>query len=50
MQAFEPLVSMAEMDHADKLLYAASSRGPTVYTAFIATRGQSHDGARSLWR
>ncbi len=39
MQAFEPLVSMAEMDHADKLLYAASSRGPTVYTAFIATRG-----------
>jgi NitT/TauT family transport system substrate-binding protein len=38
MQAFEPLVSMAEMDHTGKLLYAASSRGPTVYTAFIATR------------
>jgi NitT/TauT family transport system substrate-binding protein len=38
MQAFEPFVSMAEMDHAGKLLYAASSRGPTVYTAFIATR------------
>jgi len=29
---------MAEIDHAGKLLYAASSRGPTVYTAFIATR------------
>jgi NitT/TauT family transport system substrate-binding protein len=38
MQAFEPFVSMAEMDHSGKLLYAASSRGPTVYTAFIATR------------
>lgn len=38
MQAFEPFVSMAEMDRAGKLLYAASSRGPTVYTAFIATR------------
>ena len=38
MQAFEPFVSMAEMDRAGKLLYAASARGPTVYTAFIATR------------
>lgn len=38
MQAFEPFVSMAEMDRSGKLLYAASSRGPTVYTAFIATR------------
>src|ERR1700688_2046107 len=38
VQAFEPFVSMAETDHAGKLLYAASSRGPTVYTAFIATR------------
>jgi NitT/TauT family transport system substrate-binding protein len=38
MQAFEPFVSMAELDHAGDLLYAASSRGPTVYTAFIATR------------
>jgi NitT/TauT family transport system substrate-binding protein len=38
MQAFEPFGSMAEMDHTGKLLYAASSRGPTVYTAFIATR------------
>jgi NitT/TauT family transport system substrate-binding protein len=38
MQAFEPFVSMAEMDRAGDLLYAATSRGPTVYTAFIATR------------
>jgi NitT/TauT family transport system substrate-binding protein len=40
MQAFEPFVSMAEMDRAGKPLYAASSRGPTVYTAFIATRNK----------
>lgn len=38
MQAFEPFVSMAEQDRAGDVLYAASSRGPTVYTAFIATR------------
>jgi NitT/TauT family transport system substrate-binding protein len=38
MQAFEPFASQAEMDQAGKLLYAASSRGPTVYTSFIATR------------
>ena len=38
MQAFEPFASMAEMDRAGRMLYAASSRGPTVYTAFIATR------------
>jgi NitT/TauT family transport system substrate-binding protein len=38
MQAFEPFISRAEMDHVGKVLYAASSRGPTVYTAFIATR------------
>jgi len=39
MQAFEPFVSMAERDGAGEVLYAASSRGPTTYTAFIATRG-----------
>ena len=39
MQAFEPFVSMAERDGAGKVLYAASARGPTSYTAFIATRG-----------
>ena len=38
MQAFEPFVSMAEKDRAGDVLYAASTRGPTVYTAFIATR------------
>ena len=38
MQAFEPFVSMAEQDGAGEILYAASTRGPTAYTAFIATR------------
>jgi NitT/TauT family transport system substrate-binding protein len=38
IQAFEPYVAMAERDGAGEALYAASSRGPTVYTAFIATR------------
>lgn len=38
MQAFEPFASMAEQDTAGEVLYAASTRGPTVYTAFIATR------------
>ncbi|SHH85808.1 NitT/TauT family transport system substrate-binding protein [Bradyrhizobium erythrophlei] len=40
MQAFEPFASRAEMDRAGEILYAASSRGPTVYTAFIATRSK----------
>jgi NitT/TauT family transport system substrate-binding protein len=38
MQAFEPYASMAEAERLGAVLYAASSRGPTVYTAFIATR------------
>jgi NitT/TauT family transport system substrate-binding protein len=38
MQAFEPFISMAEQDGAGDILYAASTRGPTAYTAFIATR------------
>jgi NitT/TauT family transport system substrate-binding protein len=38
MQAFEPFASMAERDGAGEVLYIASSRGPTVYTAFIASR------------
>jgi NitT/TauT family transport system substrate-binding protein len=37
-QAFEPFATMAERDRAGRVLYAANSRGPTVYTAFIATR------------
>jgi len=40
MQAFEPFASRAEMDQAGEILYAASSRGPTVYTAFISTRAK----------
>ena len=38
MQAFEPFVSMAQADKAGEVLYTASTRGPTAYTAFIATR------------
>jgi NitT/TauT family transport system substrate-binding protein len=38
MQAFEPFVSMAGQDGAGEVLYAANLRGPTAYTAFIATR------------
>jgi NitT/TauT family transport system substrate-binding protein len=38
MQAFEPFISTAEKDGAGDILYAASARGPTAYTAFIATR------------
>jgi NitT/TauT family transport system substrate-binding protein len=41
MQAFEPFVSLAAQDRAGDVLYTASERGPTVYTAFIAT----HDAA-----
>jgi NitT/TauT family transport system substrate-binding protein len=38
VQVFEPFVSMALQDGAGEILYAASARGPTVYTSFIATR------------
>ncbi len=38
MQAFEPFASMAEADKAGEILYSARTRGPTAYTAFIATR------------
>jgi NitT/TauT family transport system substrate-binding protein len=37
-QMFEPYVSMALRDGIGKILYAASARGPTVYTTFLATR------------
>jgi NitT/TauT family transport system substrate-binding protein len=40
MQAFEPFASKAEIDRTGTILYAASSRGPTVYTSFIATRSK----------
>jgi NitT/TauT family transport system substrate-binding protein len=49
IQAFEPFASLAEIDRAGEILYAASSRGPTVYTSFIATRSKvaSHRDAFS---
>ena len=37
-QMFEPYVSMAVRTGAGEVLYAASSRGPTVYTTFLASR------------
>jgi NitT/TauT family transport system substrate-binding protein len=37
-QMFEPYASMALQDGAGDILYAASARGPTVYTTFLATR------------
>jgi NitT/TauT family transport system substrate-binding protein len=37
IQVFEPYASLALRDGA-KVLYAASTRGPTVYTTFLATR------------
>jgi NitT/TauT family transport system substrate-binding protein len=38
IQLFEPYVSQALADGAAKILYAASERGPTVYTTFICSR------------
>jgi NitT/TauT family transport system substrate-binding protein len=38
VQLFEPYVSMAIDTGAGQILYAASARGPTVYTTFLATR------------
>jgi NitT/TauT family transport system substrate-binding protein len=37
-QLFEPYVSMALREGAGEILYAASSRGPTCYTTFLASR------------
>ena len=37
-QMFEPYVSMASQTDVGGILYAASARGPTTYTAFLATR------------
>jgi len=37
-QMFEPYVSMALQAGVANILYAASTRGPTVYTTFLATR------------
>ena len=38
VQLFEPYASMALQGGIGTILYAASSRGPTVYTTFVATR------------
>jgi NitT/TauT family transport system substrate-binding protein len=38
VQTFEPFVSTAEQENVGEVLYAAGLRGPTAYTAFIATR------------
>jgi NitT/TauT family transport system substrate-binding protein len=38
VQMFEPYVSMALASGAGKILYAASARGATTYTTFLATR------------
>jgi len=38
VQIFEPYVSLALQEGIGDVLYAASSRGETVYTTFIATR------------
>jgi NitT/TauT family transport system substrate-binding protein len=37
-QVFEPYASMALQSGVGDILYAASARGPTVYTTFLATR------------
>jgi len=37
-QMFEPYASMAVKSGIGNILYAASARGPTVYTTFLATR------------
>jgi NitT/TauT family transport system substrate-binding protein len=37
-QMFEPYASMALQAGAGEILYAASARGPTVYTTFLASR------------
>jgi NitT/TauT family transport system substrate-binding protein len=37
-QMFEPYASMALKSAVGKICYAASTRGPTVYTTFLATR------------
>jgi NitT/TauT family transport system substrate-binding protein len=38
VQVFEPYVTVAVQEGVGDVLYAASTRGPTVYTTLIATR------------
>jgi NitT/TauT family transport system substrate-binding protein len=52
-QFFEPLVSQALAEGTGKLLYAASRRGPAVYTTFICSReglARHHDAFAALNR
>src|SRR5215831_18585217 len=49
-QLFEPYASMALQLGAGHILYAASARGPTVYTTFVATKSgiERHHDAEEL--
>jgi NitT/TauT family transport system substrate-binding protein len=52
-QFFEPYVSQALTEGTGRLLYAASDRGPTVYTTFICSRdglARQYDAFASLTR
>ena len=48
VQMFEPYVSMALQAGAGDILYAASARGPTVYTTFLATPRQHSPQPRGV--
>jgi NitT/TauT family transport system substrate-binding protein len=53
VQLFEPYASMALQRGIGTILYAASSRGPTVYTTFVATRSglkRHRDGFAGMTR
>ena len=53
IQLFEPHVSQALADGAGNLLYAASERGPTVYTTFICSRdglAAKHEAFTAIYR
>ena len=53
IQLFEPHVSQALADGAGNLLYAASERGPTVYTTFICSRdglAAKHEAFAAIYR
>ncbi len=53
VQVFEPYVSIAQEEGIGDILYAASTRGPTVYTTLIATRdslAHNREGYAALTR
>jgi len=53
VQVFEPYVSIALAEGIGDILYAASTRGPTVYTTLIATRdrlARNREGFTALVR